>query len=157
MTNIDITPVLKRLSLYGQLTYDIFKTLKLTKRQKLILGAGLAYFVSPIDIIPGFIPILGQLDDIIVALTVLVKILKELSPENRNTYLDKFQLTLEMIENDLEMAKELAGQLAKKAVLSSGRLVHSGGKAAFKLASWGIGTVTRGAMALKGKYKCGGK
>lgn len=155
MANYDITPVLKRFSLYGKLIYDIFKTLNLTKRQKLILGAGLAYFVSPIDLIPGFIPVLGQLDDIIVALTVLIKILKELSPADRNSYLDKFQLTLETIEDDLGMAKELAYQLTQKAVITTGRFLRSSGKTAFKLASAGVFAATKGAIALavRGKYK----
>ena len=32
------------------------------------LVAGGAYVISPIDLIPGFIPMLGQLDDLLVAL-----------------------------------------------------------------------------------------
>lgn len=39
------------------------KTPRLTK---VFLGLALAYLVSPIDLIPDFIPILGQLDDVLV-------------------------------------------------------------------------------------------
>lgn len=144
----ELKAVLKRLGIYGKLIYDILCSLKLTKRQKLLLGAGFAYLISPIDLIPGIIPILGQLDDIIVTLTVLVKILKELAPETRTAYLQKFALTLEMIESDLAYVKRLAAEITKKTILSSGRVLNSGRKAVFELASGGLLSIVKAAAGL---------
>lgn len=36
-------------------------------RTKIVLFFGVGYLLSPIDLIPDFIPVLGQLDDILVA------------------------------------------------------------------------------------------
>lgn len=48
---------------------------------KMMAGITLAYALSPIDLIPDFIPILGYLDDIII-LPILVAITLRLIPED---------------------------------------------------------------------------
>jgi uncharacterized membrane protein YkvA (DUF1232 family) len=47
---------------------------------KLIAGIAIAYFISPIDLIPDMIPILGQLDDEAVALFALNQIIRQVDP-----------------------------------------------------------------------------
>ncbi len=156
MENVELNAIVKRLATYGKLIYYILCNLKLTRKQKMLLGVGLGYLLSPIDLIPGFIPVLGQLDDIIVTLTVLIKILKELAPETRKAYLDKFALTLEMIESDLAYVKHIAADIARKTASSAGRVISFGGKTALHLAVKGLSGVLRGAASLaasKSKHK----
>ncbi|MCX6742036.1 MAG: YkvA family protein [Candidatus Pacearchaeota archaeon] len=54
---------------------------------KALLGFSLAYFVSPIDLIPDFIPVLGQIDDLILvpatAFIAIKFIPKNVYEENR--------------------------------------------------------------------------
>lgn len=42
---------------------------------KLLITAGLLYLLSPIDLIPDFIPVIGQLDDVIL-ITGLLKLVR---------------------------------------------------------------------------------
>lgn len=48
---------------------------------KIILGAAIAYAVSPIDLIPDFIPVIGHLDDLII-LPLLIWAAVRLIPES---------------------------------------------------------------------------
>lgn len=48
---------------------------------KIIAGVAIAYTLSPIDLIPDFIPILGLLDDIIIVPALIVLVVKLTPPE----------------------------------------------------------------------------
>ena len=50
-------------------------------RAKVALGATAAYLVSPVDLIPDFIPFLGYLDDMILVAIVVDGLLNHLDPE----------------------------------------------------------------------------
>ena len=39
---------------------------QLTRRGRIALGAALGYLVSPVQLIPNFIPVIGQADDVVV-------------------------------------------------------------------------------------------
>jgi uncharacterized membrane protein YkvA (DUF1232 family) len=49
-------------------------------QHKVKLGISIAYFVSPIDLIPDFIPVAGMLDDISLAAYVLNGLLNDVDP-----------------------------------------------------------------------------
>ncbi len=51
------------------------------RSRKIVLLAILAYLVLPIDIIPDFIPFIGQLDDIIIAVFLLRRLLKSIGAD----------------------------------------------------------------------------
>ncbi|MBS0437680.1 MAG: DUF1232 domain-containing protein [Proteobacteria bacterium] len=66
-----------RLATYLIALWKLFKHPQTPRAAKLVAFAVIAYAVSPIDLIPDFIPVLGQLDDLILlplGVTLAVKL-----------------------------------------------------------------------------------
>lgn len=55
-----------RLATYVVALWKLFKHPQTPRGAKLVAVAVLAYVLSPIDLIPDFIPVLGQLDDLVI-------------------------------------------------------------------------------------------
>lgn len=51
------------------------------RSSKLLLGALVGYLVMPLDVVPDFIPVAGQLDDAILVALVLRRLLRATSPD----------------------------------------------------------------------------
>lgn len=54
---------------------------RVSRRGKLLLGALIAYLAMPFDLVPDFIPVAGQLDDVIIVVLVLRSILRAGGPD----------------------------------------------------------------------------
>jgi uncharacterized membrane protein YkvA (DUF1232 family) len=50
---------------------------RVPRGSKVLLGFAIAWFVSPIDLVPEFIPVFGPLDDAVVAALVLHHVLRK--------------------------------------------------------------------------------
>jgi uncharacterized membrane protein YkvA (DUF1232 family) len=48
---------------------------------KVLVGGAIVWLISPIDLVPEFIPVLGPLDDVIVVALVLRHLVKRAGPE----------------------------------------------------------------------------
>ena len=96
-----------------------------------MLGAG-AYLASPIDLVPGIIPLAGQLDDAAVTLLGLRFALRGLPAPEQAVHLSAVGLAAGDIGTDLATVGAGAGWLARR----SGRLAVRGGRAIGRIA-WG--------------------
>lgn len=62
-------------------TYQlVLKDSRTPRFAKFLLGLAVAYALSPIDLIPDFIPVLGHLDDVVI-IPLLVVLALKLTPE----------------------------------------------------------------------------
>jgi uncharacterized membrane protein YkvA (DUF1232 family) len=130
-----LKPILGRMPLYYRLMYMVMADPAVRKRHKALLSAGLLYAISPIDLVPGIIPVIGQMDDIIVALSTLLKVLKRIPAGHRGDLLSNAGLRLETLESDLEAAKSVALFLATRPIAYVGHAATWTGKRAVGLIS----------------------
>jgi uncharacterized membrane protein YkvA (DUF1232 family) len=70
-----------RLITHAKKLWNYFRSEKASKGQKIIILAGLIYLISPLDVVPDFIPFAGLLDDMGVAVFVLNYILKKVDQD----------------------------------------------------------------------------
>lgn len=77
-------------------------------RARRLVLAGLAYLLVPLDPLPGFIPVLGQLDDALVALFTLRMALRFLPAPVRATVLRQAGLDGPTVEHDWRLVRDTA-------------------------------------------------
>jgi len=125
-----LSPVVRRLPAYSKLAWRLVRDRRLTRGQRALVLGGVAYLVSPIDLIPGFIPLLGQMDDIAVTLWALRAALRRLPPDIAGEHLKATGLTEAQLDDDLARLGRsgrliaLAGaRLGWRGVVGAGRIV----------------------------------
>jgi hypothetical protein len=95
-----------------------------------IAGAA-AYVASPVDLVPGIIPLLGQLDDIAVALLAIRFALAGLDAERRHAVLAGAGLAEEDLMRDLATVGATSAWVLRaggRATATSLRLTARGGR-----------------------------
>ena len=105
--------VAKRLPTYGRLVWGLARDPRVPTEQKLVLGAIAAYLAFPIDIIPDFIPVLGQLDDVGVLIFGLDWFIKNAPPEVVDDHLARIARHEDTLTKDLEGANSVLQGRAK--------------------------------------------
>jgi uncharacterized membrane protein YkvA (DUF1232 family) len=99
--------VLKRLPAYGMLVASLARDRRIPVRARLILGAGGVYLVSPVDLVPGIIPVAGQLDDLYIVLIAIRQALRTIPDDVAAEYAASSGLTTDSIDDDLAAIRRL--------------------------------------------------
>jgi len=123
--------VVARIPRYLKLGWRLMQDPTVSGRGKAALGGGLAYAVSPIDPVPGFIPVVGQLDDLAILLISVRTALRSCPAEVAEVHLQEAGLSWETLERDLVTLRATTIWLARR----GGKLAMRFGKAILRVAA----------------------
>lgn len=120
-----VATMMRRLPAYLRLSWRLTRDPLLSRaRRAAVIGAA-GYLASPVDLVPGVIPVLGQLDDIAVALAAIRLALAGLSPERRRFHLEAVGLADEDLAADLRTVGAATAWIARAGVRATGRGVRA--------------------------------
>lgn len=80
---------------------------RVSLRRKLLVGAAVAYLVTPVDLIPDVIPVLGQADDVMLAAFAINQLITSVPPEIQRTYWEGSEDTFDIITSIVEWGADL--------------------------------------------------
>ncbi len=119
---------LRRLPRYVRLAAHLAGDPRVPKQAKTALLVGGAYTVSPVDLVPGIIPVAGQLDDLFVLLFAVRQALRSCPPGVAEEHLNRAKLTAKNLDDDVAAVRGTAHWLAGKALRTGGRLAAEAGR-----------------------------
>ncbi len=129
---------IRRLPRYARVAAALIADPAVPKRSKVALGVGGLYLVSPIDLVPGIIPVAGQLDDLYVLLRALRQALHSAPADVSARHLHKVDLTMAHVEADIRAIEETTVWLVRKGVNAGGRAATKGFNAGSQVATKGL-------------------
>lgn len=83
-------------------------------RRKILAGAAAGYVVAPIDLIPDFIPVIGQVDDLIVVALGLKHLIEGASEEVVREHWDGSEDVLQLVTNVIDWGAGLAPRALRR-------------------------------------------
>jgi uncharacterized membrane protein YkvA (DUF1232 family) len=118
----------RRLPKYVKLAANLARDGDVPKSAKAALAVGGVYTVSPVDLVPGIIPVAGQLDDLLVLLFALRMATRACSPEVAQRHLERVGLEQRHFDDDLAATKDTARWLAGKGLSASRSIAAKSGR-----------------------------
>lgn len=122
--------VLLRTPKYGLLAAVLARDPRLSAGQRAGAAGALGYALLPVDLLPGIIPVVGQLDDLTVLIGGLRAVLRGCPNGVASEHLSRAGLTFEVLDADLATIRDTArwlgrqgASLLRRAARVSSRLV----------------------------------
>jgi uncharacterized membrane protein YkvA (DUF1232 family) len=105
----EVVDLIRRLPTYIRLVWALLRDGRVPPQQKLILAGIGAYLVFPVDLIPDFVPVLGQLDDLAVVLLGLDLFIRSAPSKIVDEHMAKIAQDKDQLRRDIASAERLLG------------------------------------------------
>ena len=121
--------VARKLPTYARLIWGLARDPRVPTQQKLVLGGIAAYLAFPIDIIPDFIPVIGELDDLAVLIFGLDWFIRNAPADVVEEHMARIAEHDDVLSKDLGAAGSMLGDRAAelRATLERMRSKRDGG------------------------------
>jgi len=110
-------PLAGRAPGYARLLWALAIDPRVPPSRKALLGIAGAYIVSPIDLIPEAIPIIGAMDDVVVMVLAIDVFLEGLPKDLVNEKLADLGMTPDDLERDLARVRRLVPKPIRRAMM----------------------------------------
>lgn len=131
--------LVRHLPKYARLAWALSRHPKVRGKRRAALVAAAAYVLSPIDLVPGFIPVAGQLDDMAAVLIGLSLTMRSLTPAERQAALESAGLSDTDIDEDLRSVRACYAWMARAGFRTgrraAGLVARAAGRVARRVAS----------------------
>ena len=106
---VRLAGLIVKLPSYARLVWGLMRDPRVPIPLKALLVAALAYLVSPLDVIPDVIPVLGQADDLTVLLLVLDIFIRNAPEDVRAEHVRRARDGTADLDRDLARLREVMG------------------------------------------------
>lgn len=119
----------RKLPTYARLVWGLARDPRVPLSQKLVLGGIAGYLAFPIDIIPDFVPVIGELDDLAVIIFGLDWFIRNAPPEVVEDHMARIARNDDLFTKDMESAGSALSDRARelRARLEEVRAKRQGG------------------------------
>jgi uncharacterized membrane protein YkvA (DUF1232 family) len=101
-----------------KLVWRLFKDDRVPVRTKLLLGITGAYVLSPVDVLPDFLPNMGRLDDLVLIAFALNEVMERVPDEVLRAHWEGDEDVLETIRKVAQASAELVPAPLKRRLRS---------------------------------------
>jgi uncharacterized membrane protein YkvA (DUF1232 family) len=119
-------PIASRATTYGRLILELASDGRVPWSRKVVLGFAVAYIVSPIDLVPDWVPIISRIDDVVVTILALDLFLEGIPRELMIEKMYALGIDGRELERDLETVRRLLPRPIRTVVRRLPALLETG-------------------------------